>query len=95
VLQRRDMSDRDLSPLFAPTSAAVAGAGERTTSSGGRLWRTRGARQSRARHDIRLRNGASIASIGHAFEAAMAHAASTYDMIMMIHVVPLWSMQRR
>ena len=87
------MSDRNVSPFFAPKSAAVAGAGERTTSSGGRLWRTRGARQSRARHDIRLRNGASIASIGHAFEAAMAHAASTYDM--MIHVVPLWSMQRR
>lgn len=97
MLQRRDMSDRDLSPLFAPKSAAVvgAGAGERTTSSGGRLWRTRGARQSQGRHDIRLRNGASIASIGHAFEAAMAHAASTYDMIMMVHVVPLWSMQRR
>jgi len=56
VLQRRDMSDRDLSPFFAPKSAAV-GAGERATSSGSRLWRTRGARQSQGRHDIRLRIG--------------------------------------
>jgi hypothetical protein len=41
VLQRRDMSDRDLSPFFAPKSAAVVGAGERATSSaagyGGRV----------------------------------------------------------
>jgi hypothetical protein len=51
------MSDRDLSLLFTPKSAPVVGAGERATSSGGRLWRTRGARQSQGRHDIRLRIG--------------------------------------
>jgi acyl-CoA synthetase (NDP forming) len=32
VLQRRDMSDRDLSPFFAPKSIAVVGAGERATA---------------------------------------------------------------
>jgi acyl-CoA synthetase (NDP forming) len=37
VLQRRDMSDRDLSPFFAPKSIAVVGAGERATSSGGAI----------------------------------------------------------
>jgi acyl-CoA synthetase (NDP forming) len=37
LLQRRDMSDRDLSPLFAPKSIVVVGAGERATSSGGAI----------------------------------------------------------
>jgi hypothetical protein len=37
VLQRRDMSDRDLSPFFVPKSIAVVGAGERATSSGGAI----------------------------------------------------------
>ena len=31
------MSDRDLSPFFAPKSIAVVGAGERATSSGGAI----------------------------------------------------------
>jgi acyl-CoA synthetase (NDP forming) len=35
VLQRRDMSDRDLSPFFAPKSIGIVGAGEQATSSGG------------------------------------------------------------
>jgi acetyltransferase len=37
MLQRCDMSDRDLSPFFAPKSVAVVGAGERATSSGGAI----------------------------------------------------------
>jgi hypothetical protein len=82
------MSDRDLSPFFAPKSAAV-GAGERATSSGGRLWRTRGARQSQGRHDIRLRIGDLDCCHRPRLRGCDGPSASAQDVIMMIHVVPL------
>jgi hypothetical protein len=70
------MSDRELSPLFASKSAAVVGAGERAMSSGGRLWRTHGARQSQGRHDIRLRSVTSIAVIRRGCRVSAPAAAA-------------------
>jgi hypothetical protein len=123
------MSDRDLSPFFAPKSVAVVGAGERATSSGGaimqmlrqagyggrvvpvnpkdatifdyesvtsiaieRLCRVSApaaAAGSLGRQPDRPSGRRPRESLWPAFEAAMTHAASAYDMIMMIQVVPL------